>query len=118
MPDDPQLTQQLRLLGELRDLLERWLDLAAPGQRNVEQVQALLMDIQRVRNALLVASMSTAGLILAQQLKASEALVSGSLHLLRNITGPLSPLANLAQEFVRRAELLSGPHGSGGSSND
>ena len=110
MPDDADLTQQLRLLGDLRDLLERWLDLAKPGQRNVGQVQELLLNIQKARNELLEVSMTTAQFVVEQHVRNSQTLLGASLDVLRAITSPFSPLNNLMQEFLRRAEMLRGPH--------
>ncbi len=106
-----EVTQQLRLLADLRDLLERWLDLARPGQRHVDQVQHLLLDIQKARNALLEVSMTTAHVVIGEQVRSSQILLGTALDVLRMIGNPLSPLNNLMREFLRRSAAECGERG-------
>jgi hypothetical protein len=108
MANATEVTAQLRLLGDLRDMLERWLNLARPGQESVAQVQVLLLEIQRTRNQLLVDQVAAAGAAVAEHVKASEALLVASLDIVRTLFGPISPLHRLAADFMRRAETARG----------
>jgi hypothetical protein len=110
------VTTQLRLLGDLRDVLEKYLALShrtsaveQASEEYVKRITELLLDIQRRRTELLVQQTGVVGEVIGAELEGGQAILSNALDMLKNIASLYPPLYSPFRDVMASVESYIAP---------
>lgn len=124
MPLSQEVKRQLRLLGDLRDVLEKYLAIArgpadagaAVREDHVRRISDMLIDIQMRRNRLLLHQAAAAGQMVRAELDASRAMLESSIDVLKRMSALYPPFYSPLQDFLANAEAyVTQPSASAGT---
>jgi hypothetical protein len=112
---------QLRLLGDLRDVFEKYLALSrksadaaqAAEEDYVRHIAGLLVTIQTRRNELLVHQMAAAGQAIGAEMEGSRVILESSVDLLKRISALYPPLYSPFEDFMANVEAYFAPRPRG-----
>ncbi|MCU0839781.1 MAG: hypothetical protein MUE49_13830 [Rhodospirillales bacterium] len=111
-----EITTQLRLLSDLRDVLEKYLALShrtqpieAAGEDYVRRIADLLVEIQTRRTQLLVQQAGIVGDVVSAEIDGSRAVLLSSIDVLKNIASLYPPLYSPFRDLMANVEAYVTP---------
>ncbi len=111
-----EVTTQLRLLSDLRDVLEKYLALShqarsigAAGEDYVRRIAELLIEIQTRRTQLLVQQTGVIGEVTGAEIDSSREVLLSSIDLLKNIASLYPPLYSPFRDLMANVEAYMTP---------